>query len=70
MNVELESLIKKLNSVCFNAIQKAAELCVSNTNYNVELEHLVFRLIEQTDTDFSIILRHYEINVEKLTRQC
>ncbi len=70
MNVQLETLIKKLNTVCHQSLQKAAELCVSNTNYNVELEHLILRLLEQTESDLNVMLHHYQLDQEKLTKQC
>lgn len=68
--VELEALIKKLNSVCHGAIQKAAELCVSNTNYNVEIEHLILQLVNHPDSDITIILHHYDIEIDKVLKQC
>lgn len=70
MNAELDSLIKKLNKPCLKAIQKAAELCVSNTNYNVELEHLVAQLLEQGDNDIVLILDRFGIQLEKAVTQC
>ncbi|MBU2510639.1 type VI secretion system ATPase TssH [bacterium] len=70
MNTELEALIKKLNPVCHQAVQKAAEICVSNTNFNVELEHFILKLLENKETDVRVILNHYNIDPEKPMRQC
>ncbi len=70
MKIELDSLIKKLNKICMQAMQKAAELCVSNTNYNVEVEHLILQLLEQPDTDIAAILDYFKISQEKPINQC
>ena len=45
MNVDLKALIAKLNSTCRNSLEAAAGLCMSRTNYNVEIEHLLIKLI-------------------------
>ena len=61
MNLDLQSLIKKLNPTCRQGLEKAAELCVSQTNYNVEIEHLLLSLMDIPDTDIQKMLRHYGI---------
>ena len=40
MNVNLKSLVGRLNDVCRNALESAAGLCLSRTNYDVEIEHV------------------------------
>ncbi|MFN7945846.1 MAG: type VI secretion system ATPase TssH [Blastocatellia bacterium] len=66
MNLNLKSLISRLNDQCRSALEAAAGLCLSRTNYDVDLEHLLLKLIEPSDTDFSRILRHYEVDVARL----
>ena len=68
MNVNLKSLIGRLNETCRVALEGAAGLCLSRTNYDVEIEHILAKLLESDNTDFHKILRHYEINTEKMTR--
>ena len=68
MNVNLKSLIGRLNETCRVALEGAAGLCLSRTNYDVEIEHILAKLLESDNTDFHKILRHYEINAEKMTR--
>ncbi len=65
----LKALVGKLNPTCHRALQASAGLCLSRTNYNVEIEHWLMKLLEPTDTDLPLILRHYEINTEKVTRE-
>ncbi len=63
----LKSLIGKLNSTCRSALESAAGLCLSQTHYEVELEHFLLKLLEMPDTDFQKIIRHFEINETRLT---
>ena len=63
----LKSLIGKLNSTCRSALESAAGLCLSQTHYDVELEHFLLKLLEMQDTDFQKIMRHFEINDTRLT---
>ena len=68
MNVNLKSLIGKLNDPCRNALEAAAGLCVSRTHYDVEIEHLLLKLSEVQDGDVGRILRQYEIEPARLIR--
>lgn len=68
MNVNLKSLVSRLNSTCRGALEGAAGLCLSRTNYDVEIEHLLAKLLEIENTDFQKILRHYECSIDRLTR--
>ncbi|MDQ4122189.1 MAG: type VI secretion system ATPase TssH [Acidobacteriota bacterium] len=68
MNVNLKSLIGRLNDTCRSSLEGAAGLCLSRTNYDVEIEHLLMKLLEADDTDFRKILRHFEMNADRLTR--
>lgn len=68
MAANLKSLISKLNPTCRGALEGAAGLCLSRTNYDVEPEHLLLKLIEAPDTDFARILRRYEVDASRLTK--
>jgi type VI secretion system protein VasG len=63
MVIDLKSLIAKLNPVCRQSLEAAAALCVSQTNYNVEIEHLLLKLLEATDSDLSCILRNQGLDI-------
>jgi type VI secretion system protein VasG len=59
---DLETIVGTLNPVCRTALEEAASLCVSQTHYNVELEHLLIKLLEQgPGTDVHRILKNFEI---------
>lgn len=66
MKVNLKSLIGRLNDTCRSALEGAAGLCLSRTNYDVEIEHLLLKLMEAADTDLARILRQYEIDPSHL----
>ena len=68
MNLDLKSLIDKLNPTCRRALEGAAHLCVVQTHYNVEVEHLLVRLLEEPDSDLQRVLRYYEIKSEDVIR--
>lgn len=66
MSVNLKSLISKLNDTSRRALESAAGLCVARTHYNVEVEHFLLRLLENTDDDSSRIFRHFGIDPSRL----
>jgi type VI secretion system protein VasG len=68
MSVSLKSLIGKLNDTCRGALEAAAGLCLTRTHYDVDIEHLLLKLCEAQDTDVQRLLRHYEIDQTRLSR--
>ncbi|HKA17962.1 MAG TPA: type VI secretion system ATPase TssH [Blastocatellia bacterium] len=67
MNLSLRSLIATLNETCRGALEAAAGLCLSRTNYDVDVEHLLIKLVEAEDTDLVRVFRHYEIDTARLS---
>jgi type VI secretion system protein VasG len=59
----------KLNPVCRRALEAAAGLCVSNTHYNIEVEHWLLKLLEPTESDIPKIFRHYEVDLTRVVRE-
>ncbi|HQQ77189.1 MAG TPA: type VI secretion system ATPase TssH [Thermoanaerobaculia bacterium] len=68
MGANLKSLIGRLNDTCRNALEGAAGLCLSRTNYDVDVEHLLVKLGETPDTDFHRILRRFEVDESRLAK--
>jgi len=52
MTVDLKALIGKLNAICRQRLETAAGLCVSQTNYHVETEHLLMKLLVFPDNGY------------------
>jgi len=62
MQVSLKALVDKLNDTCRKSLEAAAGLCLSRTNYNIDVEHWLIKLIDTNGTDIEAILRHFEID--------
>ncbi|MBM4443018.1 MAG: type VI secretion system ATPase TssH [Candidatus Rokubacteria bacterium] len=69
MKFDLKTLIGKLNPVCRKALESAASLCVSQSNYNVEIEHLLLKLLDAPDSDLRRLLRYYEVDTAQVVRE-
>ncbi len=67
MALNLKSLIARLNDTCRRELESAAGLCLSRTNYNVEIEHWLMRLLEPADTDMSAIFKHFGVDHTRLS---
>jgi type VI secretion system protein VasG len=65
----LKALTSKLNSVCRKALEHGLGLCVSRTNYNVEVEHWLAKLLEPSDSDVAKILKQYDIRPGQVNRE-
>jgi type VI secretion system protein VasG len=65
----LKALVSKLNPACNKALTNAAGLALSRTNYNVEAEHWLIKLLEPADGDLPRILKHYQIDPSRVVNQ-
>jgi type VI secretion system protein VasG len=66
---DIKALIGKLNPVCKRALETAAERCLSQTHFSVEIEHLLIQLIELPDGDVPCLLLYYEIVPAQVSAQ-
>src|SRR4051795_10916557 len=69
MAVNLRALIGKLNHTARSAVESAAGLCLSRTHYDVEIEHYLMKLLDNTDNDFAAILKQYGIDRSRLSSE-
>ena len=67
MAVDLKSLVSKLNDPCRKALEAAAGLTMSRTNYNVEIEHWLLKILDVPDNDIAKIMGKYEADVGRLS---
>ena len=67
LNVDLQSLVGRLNAHCRSTLEGAVGLTLSRTHYNVEIEHWLSKLVESTDNDVAAILRHFEVDTGRLS---
>ena len=65
----LKSLIGHLNDTTRRALEGAAGLCLSRTNYDVDLEHIFLKLVEMPNTDLTRIFAHFGVDASRFTRE-
>jgi type VI secretion system protein VasG len=68
-SLSLKNLVDKLNPTCRSALEGAAGLCHSNTHYEVEIEHLLIKLLEDDTHDIARILTYFEIDKSRVQTQ-
>jgi type VI secretion system protein VasG len=67
INVDMKSLLSKLNGFCTNALHSAAGLCVSRTHYEVTVEHFLLKALADPTCDLGLILRRFEMDPGRLS---
>jgi len=68
--LNLKSLVSKLNTTTTRALEAAAGLCLSRSNYNVEIEHWLSKIFETSRTDLHNVLRFAGVDPAKLAADC
>jgi type VI secretion system protein VasG len=69
MEIDIRTLLGRLNPEVKGALNRAAELCVQHTHYNVDVEHLLYRLLETPAPDVGLILAQFELKPEQILSQ-
>ena len=69
MSTSLKTLISKLNATCRQAAERAASLCMSRGNYEVDLEHLLIALLENPGADLLLVAKRCGISPTGLERE-
>lgn len=69
IQLDLKQLVAKLNPTARRTLEGAAGLCLSRTNYNVEIEHWLIKILEQPNTDLAVLLRHYGVDSSRLVAE-
>ncbi|MEW5766826.1 MAG: type VI secretion system ATPase TssH [bacterium] len=69
VNVDIKSLLRRLNGFCTRSLEAAAGLCVSRTHYEVTIEHMLLKMMEEPTADLQHILRHFELEPTRLQRR-
>lgn len=66
VTIDLQSMIGWLNPLSRQSLESSVGLTMSRTHFNVEIEHWLMRLIEDGDSDVNVILRHYDLDRERV----
>ncbi len=69
INVNLKSLVEKMSTELRDSLEGAAGITMARGQYNVEVEHWLSKLLEQTDSDLYALLEKYEVNFPALDRE-
>src|SRR5580698_1713068 len=67
MNMNLKSLIGKMNDTTRGAMKASAGLCLARTHYDIEIEHYLTKLLDSSDNDAAAIYKHFEIDLSRFS---
>jgi type VI secretion system protein VasG len=67
--VMLKALSDKLNGASRKALENALGLCVQRTNYAVEVEHFLIKLVEVGQGDLARLFKHYDVDPSRVQRE-
>jgi type VI secretion system protein VasG len=68
MSTHLKTLISKLNDTSRKAAERAANLCMTQGHYEVDIEHLFMALLEQPRSDFALLCKRFDVSAAELQR--
>ena len=69
MDIDLRTSLSRLNPACQHAMGVAAELCVQQTHFNVEVEHFLAALLEAGAPDLVLLLQHFDVQPDAVRAQ-
>jgi type VI secretion system protein VasG len=64
--IDRMALFQKLDPLAYKSLEAATVLCKMRGNAYVELVHWVAQILQQPDSDFHHIIKHYELNASKI----
>ncbi|HKW98169.1 MAG TPA: type VI secretion system ATPase TssH [Bryobacteraceae bacterium] len=59
----------KVNQITRDTLEAAVGLSVASTHYEVEIEHYLIKLLDETDSDLQHILKHYGVDKARLAAE-
>ncbi|MDQ0509461.1 type VI secretion system ATPase TssH [Ancylobacter amanitiformis] len=69
LSLDLKPLLDRLSPYTKRALEMAAGLAVGRGNYDVTVEHFLLAMVDDTDRDLGLALRHYAVETASLKRQ-
>src|SRR3990172_7580509 len=73
ITVDIKTLISRLGPFCTRALEGAAGLCVGRSHYEVTVEHLLAKFLEEPQSDIPLVLRQFNLDagqVRQAVEQC
>jgi type VI secretion system protein VasG len=68
ITVDIKTLLGRLNPYCTRALENAAGLCVSRSHYEVTVEHVLLKLLDDPQSDVPLLLRQFEVDAGALAK--
>ena len=62
MDIDLRQLLERLNPLCYEALERSSVVASESGCFEVSVEHFLQELIATPASDFSLVLRHHNIN--------
>jgi type VI secretion system protein VasG len=62
ITVDIKSLLGRLNPYCTRSLEAAAGLCVTRNHYEVTVEHLLAKVLEDPQSDLPLIFRQFDLD--------
>ncbi|WP_454712759.1 type VI secretion system ATPase TssH [Cupriavidus nantongensis] len=69
MDIDIRTLLSRLDPECRHAMEQAAQLCVRQTHYSVDVEHLLLQLLEGGAADLQAIFAHFALSPAQVAAQ-
>ncbi len=69
MAIDLKSLVGKLTETGRRQLEAAAGLTLSRSHYNVEIEHVLLKLVELSGSDIATILRKQSVDAGQVAAE-
>lgn len=66
--VEFKPLVDRLNPTCRDALENAAGICLNRAHYEITIEHMLVRLVEDPRSDVQLILKQAGIDPGRVLR--
>jgi type VI secretion system protein VasG len=66
VRVDPKSLVKRLDPLCRRALEGGVALAVARAHYEVTVEHVLRKLLDEPGSDVAAVLRHYDVHPPRL----
>jgi len=64
---DVKKLLQRLNDRLTRALEAAAGFAITRSHYEVTLEHLLLKLLDEDGTEVSLILNHFGVDAGRLS---
>ncbi len=68
ITVDIKSLLTRMNAFCTNALHAAAGLSVSRTHYEVSVEQVLVKLLEEPRSDCTLICQKFNLDIGRVIK--